>query len=230
MDRNELTLKVAHRWTKILGGSLTDKAISIRFLMSGSFSRDWLVDPRLNFVTWEPLVRPVAHIFLDGKPIPEEEMREVVLRNSFDSIEITIYQVPEENQIPEWVEEEYFTRGILEALLKLRYPDWDESQRTDYEKKLLEKKRSLDIVSILRVPLYICLLTLAVLSIDLVAFWMLNGLRIMDDMTNLSFTIMLEGLIMAIFGFSLTRVRDMPTPWAQESPNTYVNHLDPLHS
>jgi hypothetical protein len=209
MDRHELALKVASHWIRVLGGPLRGKSISVSFLADGNFPDDWTIAAwKMPFMTRETLPKAVAHLLRDGRTIPEKEVREAVLRNAFDSIEIMIFQVPERDNIPKWVEEEYFVRGILRALLKVRYPEWDERQLANYEEKLTGKK-ILGRISIPKATLYTCALVSAVFLINSAVFWVLNGYTTDGIMPNLCFAIMLEGLFIAAYSLTFTRVYDM---------------------
>jgi hypothetical protein len=223
MDRHELALTVASHWVNVLGGPLRGKRISISFEADGYFPDDWTISAwKLPFQTRDALPKAVAHLLRDGRWIPEKEVREAVLRNAFDSIEIMIFQVPERDNIPKWVEEEYLVRGILRALLKVRYPDWDGRQLANYEEKLIGKK-TLGRVSIPRAALYTCTLVSAVFLINSAAFWVLDGYTTDGIMPNLCFAIMIEGLFIAAYSLTFTRVYDMTI--SSPSGRTFFEHV-----
>jgi hypothetical protein len=130
-----------------------------------------------------------------------------MLKNTFDSIQITIFQVPERTNIPKWVEEEYFVRGILHALLLVRYPDWDRRQLRDYEKRLVgSKDRNLG--ALLRIPVYVCAVVLIVFAINFAVFLALG--YVPDNMTSMYIALTGESVALMLFGLTFTRVRDMP--------------------
>ena len=223
MDKHELALKVASDWIKVLGGPLRDKSISIVFESGGYFPDDWTIAAwKLPFRTRRNLPKAVAHLKRDGKFIPEKEVREVILRNAFDSLELTIFQVPEEQTIPKWVEEEYFVRGILRALLRLRYPDWNEHQLIDYEEKLVGKK-GLRRASLPKAALYTCQLVLTTFLINLGVFWVLNGYTIEGNLAGLYIAVMVEGLFLAALGLTLTEVYD--TTIYSPTGRTFFEHV-----
>jgi hypothetical protein len=223
MDRHELALKVASHWVEVLGGPLRGKSISVSFAVDGYFPDDWTIAAwKLPFQTREVLPEAVAHLLRDGRAIPEKEVREAVLRNAFDSIEILVFQVPERDNIPKWVEEKYFVRGILRALLKVRYPDWNERQLANYEEKLTGKKVR-GRVSITGVALYTCALVSAVFLINFAIVWVLNGYTTDGIMPNLCFAIMIEGLFIA--AYSLTLIRTLDVTVSSPSGRTFLEHV-----
>ena len=113
MNRHELALSVASHWIEVLGGPLRGKRVLISFAADGHFSGAWTVDAwKLPYWTRETLPKAIAYLQRNGTRIAEEEVREAILKGAFDSIEITIFQVPERTNIPKWVEEEFFVRGF----------------------------------------------------------------------------------------------------------------------
>ena len=223
MDRHALALKVASQWTRVLGAPLRGKSISVSFVVDGGLPDDWTIAAwKIPFMTRETLPKAVAHLLRDGRSIPEEEVRDAVQEGAFDAIEITMFQVPERGNIPKWVEEEYFVRGILRALLKVRYPDWDKRQLANYEEKHMGKK-ILGGISIPNAALYTCALVSAVFLTNSAVFWMLNGYTTDGIMPNLCFAIMIEGLFMAGYSLTFTRTYDMTI--SSPSGRTFFEHV-----
>lgn len=208
MDRHELAHAVASHWVRVLGRPLTGKQVSIRFEADGDLPDAWTIAAwKLPYQTRDMLPKAVAHLLRNGRRLPEAEVREAVLKNAFDSIQITIFQVPERTNIPKWVEEEYFVRGILHALLLLKYPDWDRRQLRDYEKKLIgPKDRNLG--TLLRIPLYVCAVILIVFAINFTVFLALGHLP--DNMTSMYIAFTWESIGLMLFGLMFTRVQDIP--------------------
>lgn len=221
MNRHELALKVASHWIRVLGEPFVSKSISVSFELSdhfpaeGEFVDDWgyqltpgrgILEERWR--TRESRPKAVAHLLRDGRMVPVNEIRRAIQEDSFEGIEITLFQVPERDRVPKWVEEEYFVKGILRALLQLRYPDWDKRQIAKFEERLIGQKRQRRF-SFARAVLYAGLIVSAVLFVNWGIFGVSDVYISGVGWLNVHLAIMVEGLIMVLVGLTFVDVYDM---------------------
>jgi hypothetical protein len=219
MNRHELALKIASHWIEVLGEPLAGKSVSVSFELSDDFLKEgevidfgYQLSPAHQIrdarrFTRETLPKAVAHLLRDGRMIPENEVRGAIQENAFDGIEVTLFQVPERDSVPKWVEEEYFVEGILRALLRLRYPDWDRRQLAKYAEKLIGRKR-LRRFSFAKAVLYAGLIVSVVLFVNLGVFWGLNRYMLEGSWPSVHLAIMVEGLIIVFVGLTFVNVYD----------------------
>jgi len=208
MNRYELARKTADHWATVLGAPLQGKPIHVSFAAEGRFpDSGTIVHAQIPFRTRDTSPKAVAHLLRDGRPIPKKEFRDAVREGAFDAIEITVFQVPERGNVPNWVAEEYFTRGILRALLKVKYPDWNERQLTSFEEKYLGKKTR-GRISFPRVVFYTCVFVPVAFLVNFVVFWVLNGFTADGIRLSLCIAIMVEGLVLMIVSLTLAETFD----------------------
>lgn len=208
MNRYELARKTANHWATVLGAPLQGKTIHVSFAADGRFpDNGTIVHAQIPFKTQDTSPKAVAHLLREGRPIHQRELRNAVREGAFDAIEVTIFQVPERGNVPNWVVEEYFTRGILRALLKVRYPGWNEHQLTSLEERYLGKKIR-GRMSFLRAAFYTCVFVPVAFLVNFVVFWVLNGFTVDGIRLSLCIAIMVEGLAMIVISLTLAETFD----------------------